>query len=513
MSEVALRKVRVVYPGGVVGLEVDWLEIEGPGLFLIAGRSGSGKSTLGKVVAGVIPRVERAEVAGEVGAPPRAAYLHQSPYDQVFSTYVIDEFLLARELSGSRRDVLEAAKLAGVDGLLGARTSELSGGQLQKALLGVALLLDFPLYVLDEPLAHLDPRSARELLGAVVKLKRDKTVLLIEHRLKEALQISRHIDKIVLLDGGRIVGIMRPEDVPAKAELLSRLGLRLPLSLKCSLRLGVPAADPLDPAPVERALELYRPRGGADEAGEAVVEVRGLHFSYGRGVVFAGADYAARSRAVYVLFGRNGSGKSTFLHILAGVLRPKRGLVRVAGRAAYVPQNPDLTLMHETVEKELLSRTRAWARSRAEAREFALKVADALGVRQLMGRNPHALSRGQRFRVALAAALSLRPRVLLLDEVTSGQDEESIEALGRALREFAREGNAVIIATHDVYFALDFADRASVVAGGRITEPRPVGDVLMDERLLEAGNLVAPPHLEICKRRGMLPVRERELCG
>jgi len=513
MSEVALRRVRVVYPGGVVGLEVDWLEIEGPGLFLIVGRSGSGKSTLGKVIAGVIPRVERAEVTGEVKAPPRVAYLHQSPYDQVFSTYVIDEFLLAKELSGSRRDVLEAAKLADVEELLGAKISELSGGQLQKVLIGVTLLLDFPLYILDEPLAHLDPRSAREFLSTMAKLKKDGTILLIEHRLKEVLQIYRHIDRIILLDGGKVVDVVRPKDVSAKAWLLSRLGLRLPLSLKCSLRLGVPAVDPLDPAPVEYALELYKRRDGAGEIGETLVEVRGLYFSYGRRVVFAGASYTARSKSVYILFGRNGSGKSTFLHILAGVLKPKKGFVHVAGRAAYVPQNPDLILMYETVESELLSRAKTWARSKAEAREYVLKVADALGVKPLMDRNPHALSRGQRFKVALAAALSSRPRALLLDEVTSGQDEESIEALGIMLREFVREDNIAIIASHDVYFALDFADYASVVVGGLITEPKPVGDVLTDERLLETGNLVAPPHLEICKKRGIPPVRERELCG
>jgi energy-coupling factor transporter ATP-binding protein EcfA2 len=197
------------------------------------------------------------------------------------------------------------------------------------------------------------------------------------------------------------------------------------------------------------------------------------------------------------LVGANGSGKSTLLGLLARELRPTLGrLIASESRSTrplLIPQNPDLSLFCESVEEEIAYGPRE-ARLPLEAvRARVAHAATALSVEKLLGRRPQALSRGQRLRVAVAAALACEPSILLLDEPTAGQDRLRVATLMRALLP-AMAGRSLVFATHDLDLALRFATRLAVLDAGRLLS---VAGPAATRALLASGRLpsLAPPAL------------------
>ncbi len=535
MSRIVLEDLRVRYPReedfAVRGIS---LTLE-KGFILILGRSGSGKSTLGKVISGVIPHVERADVEGRVEVfgivpweerpsdlPRKVTYVPQSPYDQVFSDTVMEEVLFVLENLGI--DDLDVGrrclKLVGLDGMEDRRSDELSGGQLQKLSIACALALGSRVIVLDEPLAHLEPRSSRELMRVLVRLKSmGKTILLIEHRLRDVLPFCDQIDEVVLLDEGRVVDVIPGGELHKRADMLSNLGIRLPANFRASIYLKLDMRSPLDVSPLEKALLSTNPVHRDCSAGKTVLEVENVWASYGGGYVLRDISLRLRQGRVYVVMGPNASGKTTLLRVMTGFLKPKRGRIIAMGRTirsvkdssgimGYVPQNSDLILMFETVRRELEERA-----VRNGYTGSIEELADRLLISNLLDKNPHSLSRGQRFRVALAASLALNPKILLLDEPTTGQDEECIEALGNVLREFVSSGGTAVVTTHDPDFALSYADDCIVIENGEVRSQGPPGDVLSDDKLVSELNLAKPMILSTCQKLGLPPITELELFG
>jgi energy-coupling factor transporter ATP-binding protein EcfA2 len=170
-------------------------------------------------------------------------------------------------------------------------------------------------------------------------------------------------------------------------------------------------------------------------------------------------EFALHAGERVALLGPNGAGKSTLLGLLTGQLGPEQpGVVGV-------PQDPDLCLFCSTVEEEVASGPVDQRVADAQKRTHA--AMQALSVAALAARAPHALSRGQRLRVAVAAALSCAPKVLVLDEPTSGQDHEQVEQMMQALRSALQDG-ALVFATHDVDLALRHATRVLLLDQGAV---------------------------------------------
>jgi len=525
MNKIVVKNLKVKYPSADdYALKIDELSL-GEGLYLLVGRSGSGKSTLGKALSGVIPHIENAEVLGEVkinGVDPRkvevyvlsrtVTYLSQSPYDQTVSGYVEDELALVAENAGVGEErVEEVLKIMGIENLRRRKVDELSGGQVQKLIIAEVLLLNPAVLILDEPLAHLDPRSGRELLSTLASLKRGKTIILIEHRLKDLVNHVGEVDKVFLIDRGSLVDVFTSAEMHKRGEVLKKYGLRLPINIELSTMCRRGLKSPHDLSTVEEVVKYVEARGGSEALKrEAAVEVRGLWFRYTKEYVLKGVELQFSTGRVYAVLGPNASGKSTLLLTIAGVLKPKRGKVKLFGKSVksmrdaaevvgYVPQNPDLLLMFETVEKEIAERAKRLFKSANEVKRYVKEVAEAFNIGELLNRNPHSLSRGQRFRVALAATVAKRPKVLLLDETTAGQDEENISALGRFLESYTREEAAAVVVTHDVDFALNYADEVVVLYNGEVYAEGPPGEVLADDRIVERCNLTRPMVLEVCK--------------
>jgi cobalt transport protein ATP-binding subunit len=240
--------------------------------------------------------------------------------------------------------------------------------------------------------------------------------------------------------------------------------------------------------------------------GAPLLEVRDVVFSYGETLALRGVSLTIRPGEFVALAGANGSGKTTLAKHFNGLLRPASGDVRVDGHetrersigelaqtVGYAFQNPDHQIFLPTVAEEVAfgPRNLGIRGSELDERvEAALKLFDLTCLRQ---RHPTMLGRGVRRRVALAAVVAMRPRLLVLDEPTGGLDRHASESLMTILRGFVSEGRAVVLITHDMRLVGEHARRLVVLNEGRVLADGPTADVMHEFDLLERAGIRPPP--------------------
>jgi energy-coupling factor transporter ATP-binding protein EcfA2 len=404
-------------------------------LVCLLGSSGSGKSTLLRALAGLVPHFHGGSFSGRVGVAGRdtritrpselagtVASVFQDPEDQVVFTGVEHEVAFGLENVGVPSAEIQPRAREALDGLGAAhlaarRTHELSAGELQRVCVASALALRPQLLLLDEPTSQLDPVAAERLLDQLTML--GCAVVVSEQR--PALPLER-CDRAVFLDGGRIA-------LDAEREAaLAWLERQHPAYL---------AHDAVDV--------------DADVAeGDLVCRLEASSYDYG-GRLVPVPDLELRRGEVVALTGPNGSGKTTLAKLAAGLLEPETGRVERRGRAAYLSQDPGRYVVAERVDEEVaLGVGGDLARARR-----ALELVELVGYE---ARHPRDLSSGERERLGLAAVLVTEPDLLVLDEPTRGMDPERKLRLAALLRSRARQ-RATLVATHDLVFAADIADR------------------------------------------------------
>jgi len=423
---VAVDGLSFSYPSAPPALRDVSLAFEPGEVVALLGPSGSGKTTLLRALAGLVPhfhggrfagrvvvagldtrRVRPAELAGTV------ATVFQDPEDQVVMTIVANEVAFGLENLGvAPHEIWPRVEraLESVDALhlWGRRTIELSGGELQRVCLASALALEPQLLLLDEPTSQLDPEAAELFLAAVERL--GATVVLSEHRVARALELAT---RVVFVDGGRLL-----LDA-SRAEAVEWLSAERPLYTNPSV------TAPHVPA------------------GAVIAALRGVSYAYRAAMpVLEGVDLELRRGEIVALEGPNGSGKTTLARIAAGLVEPQAGAVELWGRAGYLSQDPGRYLVKETVLAEV-----ALAVNGDQQRAGSALARVGLG--WAATRHPRDLSSGERERLALAAVAVAEPDLLVLDEPTRGLDPERKVALGEWLQEYAAEGRAVLVATHD----------------------------------------------------------------
>jgi energy-coupling factor transport system ATP-binding protein len=414
------------YPAAEPALRDVSLALEPGEVVALLGPSGSGKSTLLRALAALVPHFHGGRFAGRVvvaGLDTRltrpaelagtVATVFQDPEDQVVMTIVANEVAFGLENLGvAPHEIWPRVERAldSVDALhlWGRKTTELSGGELQRVCLASALALEPQLLLLDEPTSQLDPEAAALFLAAVERL--GATVVLSEHRVARALELAT---RVLFVDGGRLL-----LDAP-RAQALEWLSAERPLYTRACVS------------------ETQRPPG------DVVAALRGVRFSYRAAMpVLDGIELELRRGEIVALEGPNGSGKTTLARIAAGLLEPQAGTVELRGRAGYLSQDPGRYLVKETALEEV-----ALAVNRDEQR--AREALDRAGLGWAEGRHPRDLSSGERERLALASVAVAEPDLLVLDEPTRGLDPERKAALGAWLQEYAVSGKAVLLATHD----------------------------------------------------------------
>ncbi|TDE94116.1 ABC transporter ATP-binding protein [Occultella glacieicola] len=536
-AAVTAADLRVHYPTAAEPT-LDGVDLDVPAgqRLLLMGSSGSGKSTVLRVLAGVVPGTIDAEVTGRVaiaGADPtttpvpvlaaRVGTLTQDPADQLCLPTVTDEVAFAcenRAVPPERIGPRVRAALAAVGAahLAGRRTGELSGGQGQRVALAAALVARPEVLLLDEPTALLDTAAARRI-GALLADPGPAQVL-IEHRLDELGRLPERV--VVLDDAGRVRAAGPTQQVLREHGAdLTAAGAWLPARVEVGAALGREVA-PGVAALRAGLLELMARRRSARRspsapsatsskgpAGGALLRARGLGVHRAATPVLTGVDLDVHRGRITAVLGANGSGKSSLLLALAGLL-PFTGTID-GPPAGLVFQNPEHQFLARSVRAEVAhgaDATRPGVVEAALARYHLAAVAD---------RDPFRLSGGQQRRLSLAAMAVCDDEVFLADEPTFGQDRRTTAAVARALRGLADDGRGVVLVSHDLRLVATLADEVVVLGGGEVRPggiPLPGGvlarggvDEVLAGAALDRAGLALPPLLEGWRGSG-LPLRD-----
>jgi energy-coupling factor transporter ATP-binding protein EcfA2 len=449
------------YPGEIPALVDVSLDLE-PGLTLVVGPSGGGKSSFLRLFNGLIPQFHGGRIAGQAAVmgfditrtPTRTlardvGFVFQDPEKQVVYGTVEREVAFGLENLGcGQREMVDRVgatlERLGLGALRSRQVGTLSGGERQRVSLASVLAMQPRLIVLDEPTSQLDAAGADALVGACLGLRAAGTSILIaEHRLARLLPAA---DSVMRVEAGRV-----DRDAPRP-----------------------PATRP----PVRASVGSWPSTPGRRSQAAAAWSIQRLVGGPAGIPLFECPELTGQAGEVVAVNGANGSGKTTFLRLIAGLLAPLSGQVeRTPGRVAYLPQDPG-ALLHRpsllaeiawTLEHAARADSSRPASSAAIASEARVALAE-FGLEELADRDPRDLSAGERQRGALAVILAGRPSIALLDEPTRGMDDMARRALGQVLDRLRADGCAIVVATHDEGLVAEIADRVVMIDRGRASE-------------------------------------------
>lgn len=472
-----------VYPGEVL---------------LIAGSSGCGKTTLMRTINGLIPHTYRGELTGDIFLLGKAissmkmsdlsqtvGTLLQDPERQIVGSYVRNEVAFGLENLGFSREEIgrrvdETLDFLGILHLRDRETFSISGGEKQKVALAGVLVMQPRVLLLDEPLASLDPASAHEALAMFRELA-DKgiAVMIVEHRVEDVLSIQP--ERVLYLDEGRqeyyggIKGLM---------DVVDYRRIKLPAEVVVQRARNKPQ-------------EEFRPLLTRRD-GEPLVEFHEVNFRYRQDLpdVLQGVSFDVHEGDVIAILGHNGAGKTTLVKHALGLLKPTGGQVllegrdtrkitvaQAAGTIGYVFQSPTQMLFAPSVFEELAFGPRNLRMAPDKIAENVDWAVHTVHMEAEINTPPLALSFGQQKRVSIASVLSMKSKILMMDEPTAGQDYWNYNQFMDAILQMPGF-DAVLFITHDVDLAVVYANRILLVYGGQILADGSPAEVLKDEDLL-----------------------------
>ena len=483
MAAIAIENLGFTYPSrDTPTLHGITTHVPSGAFVLLTGPTGCGKSTLLRTLNGLIPHASAGTLTGtvhlngnSVSTQPLAttcqqvALLFQNPDDQLFCTLVEDEIAFGLENLGFpaeeiKKRISVALEQVGLPNFASREIASLSGGQKQRVALAAVCAMQPQVLLLDEPTSHLDPKGTRDILDIVTQLNRELgiTVILATHRTKE---IAPLCDRVWLMDEGQLRLDLPRAEAFQDLTVYQRLGVQIPETENPPVNAPLKRShEPASQAPLLsiRKLEFRYPNTDEDA-------VRSVSCEVPRGEVVA-------------IMGANGSGKTSLIHLIAGLLRPSAGEVVIGGKSAHrvklhqlagkvgiVFQNPDLLLQSETVRDEVAFGPKNLKFSSQLLEDRVNTTLTQFDLDDFASEAPYSLSRGQRQRVAVAATFSLHPDLFLLDEPTTGQDAQHLHQLMDELcDEIQQENKTVIFATHDTELTLKYAHRVLLLHDGEL---------------------------------------------
>lgn len=485
-------------------------------LLLVCGISGSGKTTLLN------------SLKEKYGL--RAGFVSQDVDENIVTDKVWHELAFGLENMGCsqeyiRRKTAEMTSFFGLSDIYRKRTTELSGGQKQLVLLASVMAAEPDILLLDEPTAQLDPISAEKLLAAVGKIHRElgTTIVIAEHRFSELLGMADRMavceDMHISFEGSiqeTCEKLFKDKNrlsasLPAYVRMYYELGGEeffaepLPLDIAQGRRLirkketecrewfekqltGKETEEKLSGKETEEKLsgrEIKEKLSGREteeklsgrkteekllgrETEEPAVKLKNISLSYDRQEVLRDLSLSLEKGKITALLGANGAGKSSILQIIAGINEEYAGKVCLScGKISYLPQNPRTLFLKESIgeEMEYANKRNKNPKTGQELEEIYEKC----GINDILSRHPYDVSGGEIQRAAIAKSLIADPDMLLLDEPTKGMETAFRSEFGALLSELVSEGKTIVIASHDLDFALLFADECALVFDGEIS--------------------------------------------
>lgn len=519
----------------------------------IMGASGAGKSTLAKCLNRIIPEFEGGSFSGAVSIGGRpldglrvcdvaadVGMVFQDFEAQLFSTNVAHEVAFAMEQIGMGRAAMNqrmtpALEAVGLRGFEHRDPTSLSGGEKQRLAIASVLALSPRVIVLDEPTTDLDPEGKAEVFALISSLReRGLSLIVIEHETEEL----RRADRVILMREGAVISIGPPAEVMANLELLEQSGVHPPSLNRALAMLGIGGhAESVDDAyaAIVRAYPRLESSGRSiapepesapaqTSNAAALAAVEDVSFNYTGGPrVLDSVSLAIAPGDFLAIVGQNGSGKTTLAKHIVGLLKPVTGRVLLDGRdraklraaetareAAYVFQNPDHQIFAATVWDEVAFGPRNFKLAPDEVERRCVEVLDAVGLLAERESDPFLLSKGERQRLAVASVLALRPRLLILDEPTTGLDYREQRRMMALVTELNRSGIAIVVITHTPWLVAEYAQRVALIRKGRKLFDGEVREFFADEELLKTASFRPPEVTRLARRFGRLALSPRE---
>lgn len=487
------------------------LKIKTGEFVVICGPSGCGKTTLLSLLKKELAPV--GEISGDILYANQLlndyeeriliediGLVSQDPDNQIVMDEVMQEIVFGLENLGfthfeMRKRVAEMVHFFGMEDLLKAKPSKLSGGQKQMLNLLSALILKPKVLLLDEPTSQLDPVAAKDLMIMLERLNQEMgmTIILVEHRLEDLFEIA---DRVYMMDQGEFIiqgssrevvhslyGNQNQAFIPYIPSI-SRLYMErerlpkkknIPLTIKESRQwlMTLPRKDHLDHPKIKDQQNK--------QSKTPYLEFIDTYFQYDKDtpLILRNLSLQIERGEFFVLVGGNGSGKTTVLKACLGAIKPQRGKVHLKGqdihklkrkelsqRVAYLPQNPQTYFIHDTIEKEMEAEVYRHHLDNGEDRID--EMLEQFDIKHLRGRHPLDCSGGEMQKAALACMLLGKPDVLYIDEPTKGLDPVSKIQFGIILSEIHKEGLTIVMVTHDIEFAAIHAQRCAIIFDGEI---------------------------------------------
>lgn len=550
MKIIELKKLSFRYSGEdkEVLSDID-LAIEEGGFYVICGASGSGKSTLlRQLKTSLQPVGQRSgrilyygrdlEEVSQYTQSAKIGFVFQNPDTQIVTDKVWHELAFGLESIGMPQDMIrvrvaEMASYFGIQNWFYQSTDTLSGGQKQLLNLASVMVMHPKVLLLDEPVSQLDPIAAADFMATVHKLHAEFgiTVIMAEHSLEE---VAAYVDEVIFMKEGRLIAKGKMEELgnilethdPSMEEILTvpmqiargyeklqkkkedtafttndRIPYTVALgqkwmaqrflgakqeeagrftSVKQKEKKSLPAKDP-----------KKQNRGKRSFDGKKIpfaIQCTELCYHYPQADVDV-VDHLSlfvEEGAIFALMGGNGSGKTTTLHLLGGLLKPQKGTIEFFGRSlakykekelrngilGVLPQDPTTLFVRKTVEEDLyevLEEQNQIKTFFGETRqEIWQNVIALLGIEDLLKKHPYDLSGGEQQKAALAKVLLRQPAILLLDEPTKGLDAGSKKRLGELLVGLSQKKVTILMVSHDIEFCAKYATKTGLFFDGNI---------------------------------------------
>jgi len=541
-SVIEVRNLRYTYTGSedLVLKGID-LTVKKGEIIGVMGPTGAGKTTLCLALSGLAPHSIGGKVEGDVviagmktteheygDVASKIGIVFQDPETQLFGMEVHEDVALRlmnmgvpeNEIDEKVRSALHMVRL---DHFEKRFPYTLSGGEKQRVAIAGALAADPEILILDEPTSELDPIGKREVFDAVNELSRSRqtTIVVVDHNSDELVRIA---DRILVMKEGKVVSEGDVKDVLSR---IGELGVRIPDTVQLGnlLKQHSQWKEYDYPATVDAAYETlsgilkknrYRALAGATETteieeGKPIIEVKDLWHIYGKGeeenVALKELNLEIYEGDFVALIGQNGSGKTTLAKHFNGLLKPTKGNVFVGGLdtrktsctklaeiVGYCFQNPDHQIFNTRVWDEVAFGPRNLFLRNEQVRERVSEALEQVGLKGYDERNPFFLGKGERRKIAVASVLAMYPKVLVVDEPSTGMDWRDSTSMMDLVTKINQTGKTVIFITHDMNLVARSAKRVIVMAQGRVLLDGPTRWVFSQEETLQKA-YIRPPEI------------------
>ncbi len=513
---------------------------------LIIGPSGSGKSTLAHCINGLVPFMFPGEITGTYsvgGKDPKdleifglskiVGTVMQDTDGQFIGLTVAEDVAFALEndcvaLNEMKDKVDEVAKAVFIDDLLESSPKELSGGQKQRVSMAGVMVDDVKIYLFDEPLANLDPKTGKNAIALIddIQKRQNATIIIIEHRLEDALY--REVDRIILINDGEIAADLKPDEL-LSTDLLDGAGIRYPLYVSALRHAGCKIMPDTHPSSItsmditpykDRFLDWFTSVNLPEKETntDIILSVKDLGFSYTKEKkVLTDISFDVRMGEMMSIVGKNGAGKSTLAGLICGFNTPGEGTILLNDKdisplsikergehIGYVMQNPNQMISKPMIFDEVALGLAVRGAQPDCIKEHVNNTLKTCGLYEMRNWPVSALSFGQKKRVTIASILVMSPQIIILDEPTAGQDYRHYTEFMEFLKKINEEHNVTIIMiTHDMHLMLEYTNRAVVIADGHLIADDTPSRVLTNDDIADRAFLKRTSLYDLAEKMGI----------